>query len=66
MQHEYGFSETYGVDGSVSTAGVVFDNFQYASTAKTFQHFRCFVLLAALGGVECMAEEFPYGHRQSQ
>src|SRR3546814_6035581 len=46
VQHKDGLSETHGIDGSISAAGVVFDDFQYACTAKSFQYFRRFMLFA--------------------
>src|SRR5690606_2114704 len=60
VQDKDSLSETHGVDGSVSAASVIFDYFQYACTAKSFQYFRRFVLFTTLGGVKRMAEEFTY------
>ncbi len=34
MQHKDGLGEAHGVDDSVSAAGIIFNNFQYAGTAK--------------------------------
>ncbi len=57
MQYIHRIAETNRINSPVGVAMVIFNNFQNASTAKTFEWFCSRVLTSGLCHIECKAHE---------
>lgn len=60
MQDKYGFDELYGIDGTISAAGIVFNNLKYSGAAESLEHLCGIVLITRLSKGERVTKESPY------
>lgn len=64
MQHEHGFFELDGVDGSVRSSRIVFNHLQNPRASESLQYLAGIVPLTILGKVQGVTEELPYANWQ--
>ena len=64
VQYEDRFFELDGVDGPVSSTGIVFDHLQHPAASETLHHLGGIVLLAVLGKIQGVSEELPHTCRK--
>jgi hypothetical protein len=64
VQDKYRFLDFHRIDRAICAAGVVFDHFQHAGTAKALEHFRGIVLVTSLRKGQRVTEQPPYVDRQ--
>jgi hypothetical protein len=60
MQHKDCLLKPNGVDGTVGTTRVVFNNLKHAGAPKSFQHLRRIMLFPVLSKMQSMSEELPH------
>ena len=60
MKDKYCFFELRGINGTISAAGIVFNNLKHPGAAKALEHFRRIVLIAGLSKGKCVTEKSPY------
>src|SRR5450830_594582 len=64
VQYKHCFLELHRIDGAVSAARIIIDDFQYTGAAKTMQYLGAVVPVTALRQIQRMAKKRAYFHWQ--